>query len=205
MRILTPILLALLALPATATAQDWRAEASPYDIERIESAPRALELALATARAKGERKDIATLDAILGPARPVEGEALLGDWRCRTIKLGGQYVALIVYGWFKCRIAIAADGLFFEKVTGSQRTAGYLRPVYPASGEGLPTHYIYLGAAHYGREPQRAYLGPANLLRRVPDNTDDPGILEAVGGNHVRIGFPLPVYESEYNLLELRR
>ncbi len=209
MRILSlpVVLLALSAAlaPGAATADDWRREASPYDVERIDAAPKALALAVEAARERGTPADIKEVDALLGPARPVEGEALLGDWRCRTLKLGGNFGGLTIYGWFKCRISIAEGGLYFEKLSGSQRTSGYLRPVYPSNGEGLPERYIYLGAAHYGGDPKSKYGGPANRLRRVGENKDDPGILEALGRNWMRIGFPLPVFESEYDFLELKR
>lgn len=203
MRSLIALLLAI--VPSAALADDWKKEASPYDIERIEAAPKALELALQEARAKGAAKDVKAVNALVVPSVPIEGEALLGDWKCRTIKLGGKFSSLIIYGWFKCRISIAKDGLFFEKLSGSQRTSGYLRPVYPETGEGLPVRYIYLGAAHYGGDPKGKYGGPSNTLRRVSENRDDPGILEAIGRNRLRLGFPLPVFESEYDFLELRR
>lgn len=198
------LILLLMLAPMPAAAQDWRAEASPFDIERIDSAPRVLERAVAEARAGGAPDDFAIVEALLGPSRAIEGEALLGDWRCRTIKMGGL-LPLVVYGWFKCRISIAEDGLYFEKLTGSQRSSGYLRPVYPLAGDGLPVRYIYLGAGHYGYEGKRAHGGPSNAMGRVADNRDEPGILEAIGRDRLRIGFPLPVVESDYNFLELRR
>ena len=156
-------ILILVLVPLPAAAQDWRSEASSFDIERIDGAERVLQQAIAEARAGGSPADIAVVDGLLRPSRPIEGEALLGDWRCRTIKTGGNLLPLVVYG----RISIAEDGLHFEKLTGSQRTSGYLRPEYPTSGEGLPVRYIYLGAGHYGDEKKRAYGGPSNRLGRV--------------------------------------
>jgi len=201
------ILAVTLALFAanSASAQDWRGAASPYDIERLDIAAELLAHVIPAARKNGDARDVRELDGIAGPSQPIEGEALIGNWKCRTMKLAGKYVDLIVYGWFKCRISFGAEGLFFEKLTGSQRTSGYLWPEYPASGEGLPVRYIYLGAAHYGGEELRKYGGPKNTLLRVRENRDDPGILEAIGRNHMRIGFPMPVLESEYNFLELKR
>lgn len=188
-----------------ATAEDWRSEASPFDIERIDGAEAALEGALRQAFDGGSPKDQQIVKRLLRSQEPIEGEALLGNWRCRTIKMGGKFVQLIVYGWFKCRITMGPQGLFFEKLTGSQRTSGYLRPVYPEGGEGLPVRYIYLGAGHYGGEEPRRYGGPSNTLRRVSENRDDIGILEAIDRSHLRIGFPLPVVESDYDFLELQR
>lgn len=200
--VLTAILVALLAVPAA--ADEWRAEANPFDLERLDNNDATLEKALEAAYAGGEDADIAAVRELTGPSQPIEGEALLGDWKCRTIKLGGRYLPLIVYGWFKCRISIAEHGLFFEKLTGSQRTAGYLRPVYPEDGE-LPLRYIYLGSSFVRGESPAAYGGPDNRLGRVSENHDDPAILEALGSDRLRMGFPLPVVESDYDFLELRR
>ena len=65
-------------------------------------------------RSQGRRRsagDVATLDKVLaGEALPfAESFDPVGDWRCRTIKLGGA-PALIVYGWFKCRISDDGSG-----------------------------------------------------------------------------------------------
>ena len=208
MRLLTILFLFLLTVPMSLTAaaaDGWRAEASPYDIERIDGADAALQGALRKAFDAGTPKDIQVVRRLLKSQQPIEGEALLGNWRCRTIKMGGNFAQLIGYGWFRCRISMEAGGLFFEKLTGSQRTSGYLRPVYPVGDGDVPVRYIYLGAGHYGYEEKRAYGGPSNTLRRVSENRDDPGILEAIDRSHLRIGFPLPVVESDYDFLELMR
>ena len=89
-------------------------------------------------------------NGVLAAARPLGGETFLGDWRCRTIKAGGRLLPLTVYGWFTCRVGYGEDGLVFRKLTGSQRTAGTLWPIYPESGEGFPARWIYLGAGFYG-------------------------------------------------------
>lgn len=200
---LTAMILALSILPAAAD-EEWRSEASPYDLERLDSNAEALKVALDAAYAAGDESDIRAVKGVLGTTQPIEGEALLGDWRCRTMKLGGNFAQLVVYGWFKCRISIAEDGLWFEKLSGSQRTAGYLRPVYPG-GADLPARYIYLGASFVRGEERPNYGGPENELERVPENKDDPAILEALGRDHLRMGFPWPVVESDYDFLELHR
>lgn len=131
------LVLTLALFAATgASAQGWRGAASPYDLERLDSADNVLAQVIPVARAGGEARDVRALDGLAGPSQPIEGEALLGNWKCRTMKLGGKYLDLIVYGWFRCRVSIGAAGLFFEKLTGSQRTSGYLWPEYPASGAG---------------------------------------------------------------------
>ncbi|HRY05074.1 MAG TPA: DUF4893 domain-containing protein, partial [Beijerinckiaceae bacterium] len=83
--------------------------------------------AIAEARTTGSRQDIAVLDKVLA-GKPLElrDSNLVGDWRCRAIKLGGMAPQLVVYGWFKCRIFEDGAGLWLDKITGSQRTRGLL-------------------------------------------------------------------------------
>lgn len=198
------VILISLFFSGSATAQDWRSVASPFDLDRLDDHARTLKDAVAEARAGGTDADLAILDGLLADSRPIEGEALIGPWQCRTVKVGGL-LPLTVYGWFNCVIDYGPEGLVFEKLSGSQRTSGQLWPIYPASGEGLPLRYIYLGAGHYGYETPRAYGGPGNSLGKDPANRDDPGVLESIGPGHARIGFPAPVLESRYDFLELRR
>ena len=122
--------------------------------------------------------------------------AIAGDWRCRTIKLGGPYAALTIYRFFRCRIVETADGLVFKKVTGSQRVTGRLY----REGERM----ILLGAGHDGYEQPRAYGGPGNTLGRTRENRDEAGILTA-HESRVLVGLPFPILESDYDILELRR
>ena len=203
-RIAAAITLCLAATLAPAQSPDWRAAASPYDIERLDMWEGQLDYAAQEVRMNGAGLDLSPLDSVLQPPMPIGGEALIGDWKCRTMKLGG-IGTFVSYSWFNCRISYGEEGLFFEKLSGSQRTAGYLWPVYPASGEGFPVKYVYLGAAHYADEPQGRYGGPANRLRNDTANSDDPGILEALGPDHLRIGFPKPIFESDFDFLELKR
>lgn len=193
---------AAILISTAAGAQEWRDAASPFDLERLDGAGAQLRRAVDEARARGTPEDVAALDGVLGTAQPIDGEALLGDWRCRTMKLGGLG-GLVVYGWFQCRISYGAEGLWFEKLTGSQQTAGYLWP--NRTGDEPLTSFIYLGSAHYRDEEPAPYGGPGNTLGDSRENRDDPGILEVLGPDHVRIGFPSPIFESDYDFLELRR
>ena len=110
-----------------------------------------------------------------------------GDWRCRYIKLGGN-PALTVYGWFSCRIFDDGAGWVIQKIDGSQRTMGRL---YNMPREQL----LYLGAIHYayevpiwfGDDPTRNQLA---LLSRLDDG-------------RMRLEFPAPWGESEFDILEL--
>lgn len=110
-----------------------------------------------------------------------------GDWRCRYIKLGGD-PALNVYGWFSCRIFDDGAGWVIQKIDGSQRSMGRL---YDLPQERL----LYLGALHYayeapiwfGDDPARNHMA---LLTRLDDG-------------RMRLEFPAPLFESDFDILEL--
>ena len=84
-------------------------------------------------------------------------EGLGGDWTCRTMKLGG-ISGLIVYTLFKCRLTFQGNGYTFEKLSGSQRTSGFLslrdgRAVYVGVGYvagSIPPAYADLAADFEG-------------------------------------------------------
>lgn len=147
------------------------------------------QAARAEARAAGG-PEFDAVDAIL------EAEALsfsdfdmIGEWRCRTIKLGGLQ-PLVVYGWFRCRVTDDGSGWQLEKLTGSQRTKGRF---YTASDSRL----TYLGGFYVAGDPVPSYgAGP---------DSDQIGYATRIGEDALRIEFPLPRYESKFDVLELRR
>lgn len=108
-----------------------------------------------------------------------------GDYRCRTIKLGGL-MPLISYTYFAC--TISEDGARIEKTSGSQRFSGSLTP----SDEGL----FYQGALHYNDDPLLAY----------DDNPEhnQVGCLYRVGeAARYRLEMPYPFFESTHDVIEL--
>lgn len=131
------------------------------------------------------------------PTMPVDDASLLGWWECRTIKVGGGFAGLIVYSWFDCKVSVRNGFLFFEKRSGSQRLSGRLY-------QDGPLRRILLGAPTYNDEPQRTYSGPQGGITD-PQHQDKPGILHQLEDGRLRIVFPLPVLESTYDVLELRR
>jgi len=140
----------------------------------------------------GDPTEAATANAVLeAPAQPVDAASLPGVWDCRVMKLGGGDLGLpiVIYDWFECRIARAEDGLRFRKITGSQRTEGYLHPY----GEAM----LYLGALRYDDDPPPVYgTGPER---------DQVAVLHQLGPDRLRMEFPAPYYESRFDVLELRR
>lgn len=188
---------ALLALSATAASAGWQDQASDFDKHRLASLGEAKQKALGEAKGAGGTGDASAIDSALGPAShaPSAGE-VAGSWRCRTIKLGG-ITPYVVYGWFNCRIAMRGGGLWLEKTSGSQRTAGFL---YPGEG-GL----VYLGASSVTGEPQHVYSGNGASAGAAATPDDQIGLLTAISSNHLRLEMPYPVQESTYDVLELKR
>ncbi len=118
-------------------------------------------------------------------------EALIGDYQCRTIKLGGN-LAGIVYGWFGCEIFPEEAALVIRKISGSQRFFGLLSP----AGNGL----AYRGALHYGYEDQ---VMPYN--RDATRN--QVGCFSAVDASmeHFVLELPAPQFESVHDVIEFKR
>jgi hypothetical protein len=179
----------------------WQDHATSRDVERLgrlaESRARGLEEA-----EKASPADRAAIHSILS-ARTINSDEkkLIGTWRCRTLKLGGMTPA-VVYSWFRCRITPAANGLGFEKINGSQRTAGTLY----FNGEG----YVYLGASYVGtgygpaeKKPAYSGGGAAGGAEATPD--DQIGLFSLTADGRARLELPYPVQESTFDVIELKK
>jgi hypothetical protein len=168
-------------LPKLLSAAD-QTRLQRFDVVRAE--------ALAAARAGGAAADHAQLEAALaGDASPLQGVDVAGDWQCRTFKLG-KTLPLVVYGWFRCRIDDDGAGWRLRKLDGSQRTAGRF---YDIGNDRM----VYLGVStlggqrpvSYGSDPQR----------------DQVAIAVVPGRDRLRLEFPLPQFDSMFDVMELRR
>jgi hypothetical protein len=187
--------LALLCVSSVANA-GWREDASPTDVQRLaridESRAKAL-LEVSSASAA----DQAAIHSIVGAeAVAASAAALKGSWRCRTIKLGGMTPA-VVYTWFRCRISERGGELFFEKLSGSQRTSGTLY----AEGQG----FVYLGASYVTGEKPHAYSGTGAAAGAPATPDDQIGLLSLLADGRARLELPYPVQESDYDVIELKR
>nr|WP_181257067.1 DUF4893 domain-containing protein [Mesorhizobium soli] len=182
----------MLVLPASQALATGEIESliTPADRARLGQYDATRKAALDEARKGGGTGDVATLDALLAKKPIAFGDFdMTGNWQCRTIKVGGP-VPLVVYGWFKCRVADDGSGWHLEKLSGSQRTSGRF---FTDSD----TRLTYLGALHVGGEkPKRYPSGP---------DSDQAGYAFRTGPNEWRIEFPAPRYESKLDILELRR
>jgi len=173
----------------------WQDQASSFDANRLARLDEARAKGLSEAQAG---RDIGLIHAVLdAQARPASARALEGDWRCRTIRLGGMSPD-IVYSWFRCRIGRRGDGMYFSKLNGTQRLNGAL---YPHESGG----FVLLGALSAKGEPPHRYSGngPSAGAAATPD--DAIGLLESTGRSSARIEFPYPVQESTFDIIELKR
>jgi len=201
LRIPLALALALLpaALPAVLSAQP--VEIREEDRARLDAADAAFGRAMAEALARGAPGDIDRLtEALRGAALP-PGEARLdGRWSCRTMKLGGL-TPLTVYSPFTCEITrTGPDRWRFAKLTGSQRTEGTI-----VTRDG---RLIYLGTSFNTGSAPVPYDShpPTTVPAERPDQIlPDVARVEAAGPDHIRLMFPRPWLESEFNILDLRR
>lgn len=199
MRLLTAIIIMIaFAAPAHA-ADDWRSVAHPYDVERIDTVAAAIALGNAEAKGNGSGYEQAVAKLLMAaPAGDIDTRAMVGQWQCRTIKVGGPFVGLVIYDWFKCRIDERTGTLTVTKVTGSQNFAGNLY----ADGA---RRMVLLGGGYYGYEAQRAYQADDSADGKSPDNRDKVATAEMLGPNWLRFVFPYPARESTYDIIEFRR
>ncbi|MBN9037295.1 MAG: DUF4893 domain-containing protein [Rhizobiales bacterium] len=183
------LLAAIAPTPALATGE-IESLITQADRARLEKFDAARKEAMAEARKEGAPQDVKLLDEI--DARPklsFSGFDMTGDWQCRTIKAGGP-APLVVYGWFKCRVTDDGSGWRLDKLSGSQRTTGRFFDETEAS-------LTYLGVLYIAGDAKPAYGAS-------PDS-DQVGRAFRSGKDRWRIEFPLPRYESKFDILEFRR
>lgn len=198
-----PLATAVLALATSASlalAQD-AVPIRPEDQDRLNALDSATGQALRQVLAEGDAAQIAmAVEALRGKPMPtgeVGTDALAGDWSCRMTKIGGIMPA-VDYPPFRCRIWMEDGRVMFEKLTGSQRTRGFLR--------GEHGTIVYLGSTFVQGEQPKPYADfPASVDLQASETLPDAGIFEATGPDSARILFPLPYRESVLNVLTLTR
>lgn len=177
-----------------AVLRDWRGIVTAIDRDRYARREAAWRLALEQARRQAGSGDFESVGDLIDPGA-VRGDVAppVGDYRCRTVKLGSQGgetgLGYVVYGWFACRIEQTPRGLKFSKLTGSQRPSGLLFPE-------TDRQMVMLGSMSLSTEP------PANSYGQRPDR-DLLAVLERIGPQRWRLVLPWPQYESNLDLIEL--
>ncbi len=174
--------------------RDWRGIITATDRDRYQRRDAAWSLALQQARRQQGSGDLSGLGDLIDPdAARAPVTPPVGDYRCRTVKLGSQGgetgLGYVVYDWFDCRIEQTAKGLKFVKTTGSQRPSGLFFPE-------TDRHMVMLGSMALASEPA------ANSYGQRPDR-DLVAVLERIGDRRWRLVIPWPQNESNLDLIEL--
>ncbi|MFN3765707.1 MAG: DUF4893 domain-containing protein [Aliihoeflea sp.] len=160
------------------------------DRERLAAFDRAKQQALGEAENADSRTALAALrKAAEADPLPFSDFDMTGNWQCRTLKAGGL-AKLAVYGWFDCRVTDDGSGWRLEKLSGSQRTVGRF---FTESD----TRLTYLGAFFVADDAAPEYGAGID--------SDQVGYAVRTGAESWQIEFPLPRYESTFDILEFRR
>ncbi|WP_152658858.1 DUF4893 domain-containing protein [Devosia chinhatensis] len=180
-------LVAFHPLSALACEAPAAAEISAADQARMAIFPTSRSQGLAEALMATSNSDRSIVSGLFDRPDGAANAISDGDYRCRTIKLGGN-LPLIVYDFFQCRIS--EDGTKIDKISGSQRFSGTLA----ATGSAL----FYRGALHYGNEGSIVYgadreRDQVGCLYQIEDGI--PG--------HYRLELPRPQFESTHDVIEL--
>jgi hypothetical protein len=190
---------AILAMVLTGTAANagWRDQASGFDAHRLSQLDESRAKGLDEASRGATPSDLdaihSVLDARIATATPSK---IVGIWHCRTIKLGG-ITPNVIYSWFNCRISEHGKALYFEKLSGSQRTSGWLHP----EGHG----YVYLGASYVTGEKPHRYSGNGAEAGAAATPDDQIGYLSFLADGRARLELPYPRLESTFDVIELKR
>ena len=197
-RIHDVFLAAALTLAASPAFANWQQQASPSDIDRLVQLPQIRDRAIAEAQSgTGGRGDWRALARVMNAeGRSVPARAMLGNWRCRQMKLGRMAPYMVYDQWFNCRIRPYNGGLVLEKLNGSQRMAGFL---YPDNGA-----WVYLGSSAVRGEDLNPYSGRTPSIGAAVTPDDQIGLLTGIGNNHLRLEIPA-VQESLLDVVELAR
>ena len=196
-RIVKAVLVLALSLAASPAFAGWRDEASPADTARIEQLPQIRQAAIDDAQHGQGQGDAAVIPGVMQPeGRAIPREALVGNWRCRQIKLGGMTSYMVYDRWFSCNVRPFRGGLLLQKMDGSQRFVGFL---FPENGA-----WIYLGASSARGEPWHNYSGASPALGAQVTPDDQIGLLAGIGDNHLRLEIPA-VQESCLDVVEFAR
>jgi len=144
-------------------------------------------------RQYAKEDDLNTLERVLeGTAIDIPPEQLVGFWDCRLLRLVRLPVTpILIYQKFECEVFRGDNGLRLRKLTGSQRTAGAFHDI----GE---TRLGYVGALTVGDEKKPVRYG--EQARR-----NQAGYLIPVSSRRMRLEFPQPGFESDFDILELWR
>ena len=188
---------ALSALVASPAFAGWKELAAPADLDRLVQLPQIRSEAIADAQRGQGRGDFRAIPRVMQPdGHGIPARELMGNWRCRQMKLGRMTSYMVYDQWFSCNIRPYNGGLLLQKTNGSQRFVGFL---YPENGA-----WVYLGASSARGEPYHNYSGNSPSIGASVTPDDQIGLLTGIGNNHLRLEIPA-VQESLLDVVEFAR
>jgi hypothetical protein len=191
------VIFAVAMAAATPAFAGWQDQASPADIDRLVQLPQIRQAAIADAQHGDGHGDFQALARVMQPdGHAIPARLLMGNWRCRQMKLGRMESYMVYSAWFACNIRPYNGGLLLQKMNGSQRFVGFL---YPENGA-----WVYLGASSARGEPYHNYSGASPALGAQVTPDDQIGLLTGIGDNHLRLEIPA-VQESLLDVVEFSR
>ena len=174
-------------------ATDWRGHASPRDRERLGALGATWAEALENVRDGGQAPAVAALGTLADSRPGREGaQPPAGAYRCRSLRIGTTDPAtpsFIAYAAFRCRIRIVGGATLFEKINGSQRTAGVIFP-------DTPVRSVLIGTEALGNETGFPAYGADAARDRIAS-------VERVAADRWRLVFPHPSNGAVLEVMEL--
>jgi hypothetical protein len=171
----------------------WRDHATAADQKRLDDWQKALQEGRSGALEGSEGDKLAARKPLFEDEAALPNSKIpAGLYACSVTKLDGDAsggLPYIAYPAFRCRVTVDGDRRHFTKLTGSQRTAGWL---YEAGTR----QSIYLGTLFYGYEDKAISYGKTK-------ERDQAAVVERIGSTRWRMVFPYPYYESVVNVMEL--
>ncbi len=181
------------AVVRLAPGAGWRGQAVQHDRERLDALPAVWAEALEGARAGGQAPAVAAAGRVLDSRPGGEGaQPPAGTYRCRSLRVGAvdaESLAFIAYPMFRCRVWVSGETTFFEKINGSQRTAGVIIPDTPARS-------VLIGTEALGTETGFPPYGADAARDRV-------AVLERLAPDRWRLVFPRPSNGAILEVMEL--
>ena len=183
------------AIIRAAPGADWRGLATSRDRDRLDALTAAWAEALESARAGGQAPAVAAAGPLLDSRSGRDGAPpASGAYRCRSLRVGTvdpDGLAFIAYPAFRCRVLLHDGVTVFEKINGSQRTAGVIIPDTPARA-------VLVGTEALGSETGFPAYGADAARDRV-------AAVEQLGPDRWRLVFPRPTNGAILEVMELVR
>ncbi len=174
------------------TSLAWRRVATDADRTRLRNWRTAWSEALPLARA-ADAKRIDGDPALFDPDRALaDAMPPAGDYRCRTVKLGGggaAVAAIVTYDWRPCGIRDDGKVRHFRIEGGAQRPDGNFFPDVAA-------RVTFLGTLEVGDDS-------APLRYGLDHKRDLIGYGERIGDKRWRLVLPYPPFESKLDVIEI--